>query len=148
MMLFTGVYCYAHTVEGQDTSTRIAGNDNIRNDENHEERIHLIRGVQLGGKTLSMSHLLNGRTRAPGGPPPPTSGFSILNRDRPPTMVGSSQTTTQTTRKQVRMKEEPEVSPPKREPKCSFCGEETHSYNTCPVLRQMIVEQADELTRQ
>ena len=46
------------------------------------------------------------------------------------------------------MKGEPEVSPPKREPKCSFCGEETHSYNTCPVLRQMIFKQAVELTRQ
>ena len=44
------------------------------------------------------------------------------------------------------MKEEPEVSPPKKEPKCSFCREETHSYQTCPVLRQMVLEQTNELT--
>ena len=55
---------------------------------------------------------------------------------------------THTTHKQVRIKEEPEVSPPKREPKCSFCGEEIHSYQTCQVLRQMIIEQAEELTCQ
>ena len=46
------------------------------------------------------------------------------------------------------MKEEPEVSPPKKEPKCSFCGEETHSYQTCTVLRQMVLKQANELTHQ
>ena len=56
-------------------------------------------------------------------------------------MVRPTLASTQTTRKQVRIKEEPE-----REPKCSFCGEETHSYQTCQVLRQMIIEQADELT--
>ena len=61
-------------------------------------------------------------------------------------MVRPAPATTQTARKQVCIKEEPEVSPPKREPKCSFCGEETHSYQTCPVLRQMILEQANELT--
>ena len=33
MILFTGDYCSAHTAEKQDTSTKIAGNDNIRNDE-------------------------------------------------------------------------------------------------------------------
>ena len=68
MMLFAGDYCYAHTAEGQDTSTRIAGNDNIRNDENPEGGTGPIRGVQLGGETLSMSRLLNGRTSVPGGP--------------------------------------------------------------------------------
>ena len=68
MMLFAGDHCYAHAAEGQDTSTRIAGNDNIRNDENPKEGTHPIRGVQLGGKTLSMSHLLNGRMSVPGGP--------------------------------------------------------------------------------
>ena len=44
------------------------------------------------------------------------------------------------------MKEEPETSLPKRELKCSFCRDETHSYHACSVLRQMILEQADELT--
>ena len=58
-----------------------------------------------------------------------------------PTLAG-----TQTTHKQVRIKEGPEVSPPKREPKCSFCREETHSYQACQVLKQMIIKQADELT--
>ena len=58
-----------------------------------------------------------------------------------PTLAG-----TQTTHRQVRIKEGPEVSPPKREPKCSFCGEETHSYQACQVLKQMIIKQADELT--
>ena len=61
-------------------------------------------------------------------------------------MVRPSPTTIHTARKQVHIKEEPEVSPPKGEPKCSFCGEETHSYQTCPVLRQMVLEQANELT--
>ena len=61
-------------------------------------------------------------------------------------MVRPTLASTQTTRKQVRIKEEPEVSPPKRESKCSFCGEETHSYQACQVLKQMIIEQADELT--
>ena len=46
------------------------------------------------------------------------------------------------------MKEEPEASPTKVEPECSFCGEETHSYQTCPGLRQMVREQANELTCQ
>ena len=37
MMLFTGdCYC-AHTAEKQDTSTKIAGNDNIRNSESPKE---------------------------------------------------------------------------------------------------------------
>ena len=61
-------------------------------------------------------------------------------------MVRPAPTATQTARKQVHIKEEPEVSPPRREPKCSFCGEATHSYQTCPVLRQMVLEQANELT--
>ena len=63
-------------------------------------------------------------------------------------MVRPAQTTSQTARKQVHIKEEPEVSPPRREPKCSFCGEETHSYQTCLVLRQMVLKQANELTHQ
>ena len=62
-------------------------------------------------------------------------------------MVRPTPAGTQTTHKQVRIKEEPEVSPPKREPKCSFCREETNSYQTCQMLKQMIIEQADELTR-
>ena len=70
---------------------------------------------------------------------PPASGFDILNRDQPPMMVRPTLASTQTTHKQVRIKEEPEVSPPKREPKCS--------YQTCQVLRQTIIKQADELTR-
>ena len=69
MMLFIEDYCYAHIVEEQDTSTRIAGNDNIRNDENHEEGTHPIRRVQLRGEKLSMSLLINGRMSAPGVPP-------------------------------------------------------------------------------
>ena len=44
------------------------------------------------------------------------------------------------------MKEEPEANPPKKEPECSFCREDTHSYQTCPGLRQMVLEQANELT--
>ena len=55
-------------------------------------------------------------------------------------------TITQTAHKQVHIKEEPEVSPPRREPKCSFCREETHSYQTCLVLRQVVLEQVNELT--
>ena len=62
-------------------------------------------------------------------------------------MVRPTPVSTQMTRKQVRIREEPEVSPPKREPKCSFCREETHSYQACQVLKQMIIKQADELTR-
>ena len=61
-------------------------------------------------------------------------------------MVRPAQTITQTARKQVHIKEETEVSPPRREPKCSFCGEETHSYQTCLVLRQMVLEQVNKLT--
>ena len=63
-------------------------------------------------------------------------------------MVRPTPAGTQTTCKQVHIREEPEVSPPKREPKCSFCGEEKHSYQACQVLKQMIIEQADELTCQ
>ena len=61
-------------------------------------------------------------------------------------MVRPALTATWAACKQVHIKEEPEVLPPRREPKCSFCGEETHSYQTCPVLRQMVLEQANELT--
>ena len=61
-------------------------------------------------------------------------------------MVRPALTATQTACKQVCIKEEPEVSPPRREPKCSFYREETHSYQTCPVLRQMVLEKANELT--
>ena len=67
MMLFTGDYCYAHTAEKQDTSTKIAGNDNIRNDDNTEGRKHLIKGGQVGDETLNMSHPLKGRKSIPGG---------------------------------------------------------------------------------
>ena len=66
-MLFTGDYCSAHTAEKQDTSTKIADN-NIGSNENLKGGKRPIRGVQLGGKTLSMSHLLNGRMSVPGGP--------------------------------------------------------------------------------
>ena len=62
-------------------------------------------------------------------------------------MVRSTPAGTQMTHKQVHIWEEQEVSPRKREPKCSFCREETHSYQTCQVLKQMIIKQADELTR-
>ena len=78
---------------------------------------------------------------------PPASGFDILNRDQPPMMVRPTPAGTQTTRKQVCIKEGPEVSPPKREQKCSFCREETHYYQACQVLKQMIIKLADELTR-
>ena len=67
-MLFAGDYYYAHTAEKQDTSTKIAGNDNI-NDENPERGKHLIKGGQIGDKTLNMSHPLNGRKSIPGGHP-------------------------------------------------------------------------------
>ena len=63
-------------------------------------------------------------------------------------MVRPSPAGTQTTCKQVHIKEGPEVSPPKREPKCSFCREETHPYQACQVLKQMNIEEADELMRQ
>ena len=63
-------------------------------------------------------------------------------------MVRPTPASTQTTCKQVRIKEGPEVSPPKREQKCSFCGEDTHYYQACQVLKQMIIKQADELTCQ
>ena len=56
MMLFAGDYCYAHTVEKQDTSTKIAGNNNIRNDENPEGEKHPIKRGQIGDETLNMSH--------------------------------------------------------------------------------------------
>ena len=66
-MLFTGDYCAARTAEKQDTSTKIAGNDNIGSHENLKGEKRPIRGVQLGGKTLSTSHLLSGRTSVTGG---------------------------------------------------------------------------------
>ena len=65
-MLFAGDYCYAHTAEKQDTSTKIAGNDNIRNDKNTKGRKHPIKGGQAGDETLNMSHPLNGRMSIPG----------------------------------------------------------------------------------
>ena len=68
-MLFTGDYYYAHTAEKQDTSTKIAGNDNIRNDQNPEGGKHPIKGGQIGDETLNMSHSLNGRKSIPGGHP-------------------------------------------------------------------------------
>ena len=61
-------------------------------------------------------------------------------------MVRPTPAGTQTTCKQVHIKKVLEVSPLKREPKCSFCGEETHSYQAFQGLKQMIIEQADELT--
>ena len=68
-MLFTRGYCYAHTAEKQDTSTRIAGNDNIRKDESLKGGTHLIRKDQIGDGTLSTSHPLSGRTSIPDGCP-------------------------------------------------------------------------------
>ena len=65
-----------------------------------------------------MNHLLSRKKSIPGGTP----CFDILNRDQPPTMVRPTLANTQMTHKQVHIREEPEVSPPKREPKCSFCG--------------------------
>ena len=41
-MLFAGECYCACTVEKQDTSTRIAGNDNIRNCKSPEEGTHAI----------------------------------------------------------------------------------------------------------
>ena len=67
MMLFTGDYCYAHTAEKQDTSTKIAGNNNIRSNENPEGEKHPIKRGQIGDKTLNMSHPLNRRKSIPGG---------------------------------------------------------------------------------
>ena len=67
-MLFAGDYCSARTAEKPDTSTKIAGNDNIGSNENLKGEKCPIRGVQLGGETLSMSHLLSGRMSVSGGP--------------------------------------------------------------------------------
>ena len=61
-------------------------------------------------------------------------------------MVKPTPASTQMIQKQVRIKEELEVSPPKRELKCSFCREGTHSYQTCQVFKQMVIKQAEELT--
>ena len=66
-MLFAGDYCYAHTAERQDTSTKIAGNDNIRNDENPKGEKHPIKRGLIGDETLNTSHPLNGRKSIPGG---------------------------------------------------------------------------------
>ena len=146
-MLSTGDYCSACTAEKPDTSTKIAGNDNIGNHEDLKGEKCPIRGVQLGGQDIEYEPSPQWEDECPRWTPP-TSGYSILNRDRPPTIVRLAQVTTQATHKQVHMKEEPEVSPPKKEPKCSFCGAETHSYQTCPGLRQMVLKQTNELTRQ
>ena len=67
-MLFAGDYWNAHTAEKQDTSTKIAGSDNIRNDENPRGK-HPIKGGQIGDETLNMSCPLNGRKSNPGGHP-------------------------------------------------------------------------------
>ena len=69
MMLFAGDCCYAHTAEKQDTSTRIAGNDNIRNGESPDGGTHPIKGGQIGDETLNMSHPLSGKKSIPGGHP-------------------------------------------------------------------------------
>ena len=61
MMLFTG------EAEKQDTSTKIAGNNNIRNDENPEGEKHPIKRGQIGDETSNTSHPLNGRKSIPGG---------------------------------------------------------------------------------
>ena len=63
-------------------------------------------------------------------------------------MVRPTPASTQMIQKQVNIKEEPEISPPKRDLKCSFCGEEKHCYQACQVLKQMVIEQAEELTCQ
>ena len=68
-MLFIGDYCYAHTAEKQDTSTKIAGNGNIGSDENPEGGKHPIKGGQIGDGTLNMSHPLNRRKSIPDGHP-------------------------------------------------------------------------------
>ena len=65
-MLFAGDYCYAHTAEKQDTSTKIAGNDNIRNGESPKGGTHPIKRGQIGDKTLNMSHPLSERKSIPG----------------------------------------------------------------------------------
>ena len=67
-MLFAGDYCSARTAEKQDTSTKTAGNDSTGSHKNLEGEKCPIGGVQLGGETLSMSHLLSRRTSVPGGP--------------------------------------------------------------------------------
>ena len=75
-MLFTGDYCYAHTVEKQDTSPKIAGNGNIGSDENPEGGKHPIKGGQIGDRTLNMSHPFNGRKSIP-------DGHSLLRASTP-----------------------------------------------------------------
>ena len=79
---------------------------------------------------------------------PPSTGFDILNRDCSPMLVVPTSTRTQTACKQVHIKEEPEVPTPREEMRCCFCGEATHTYQTCLVLRQMVREQAEELASQ
>ena len=68
MMLLAGDYCSACTAEKQDTSTKTASNDSTGSHKNLKGEKHPIGGVQLGGKTLSMSHILSGRMSVPGGP--------------------------------------------------------------------------------
>ena len=103
----------------QDTSTKIAGNDNIRNDENPEGGKHPIKGGQIGDETLNTSHPLNGRKSIPRWTPP-TLGFDILNRNRPPMMVRPAPTVTQTAHKQVHIKEEPRSITTKERAKMFF----------------------------
>ena len=68
-MLFAGdCYC-AHTAEKQDTSTRIAGNNNIRNGESPEEGTHPIWEGHIGDEALNMNHPLSRKKSIPSGHP-------------------------------------------------------------------------------
>ena len=69
MMLFAeNCYC-AHTAEKRDRSTRIAGNDNIRNHESLEEGTYPIQRGNIGDEALNMKHPLRGKKSIPSGCP-------------------------------------------------------------------------------
>ena len=68
-LLFAGdCYC-ARTVEKQDTSTRIAGNNNIRNCKSPKEGTHPILGGHIGDEALNMNHPLSEKKSIPSGHP-------------------------------------------------------------------------------
>ena len=68
-MLFAGSCYCARTVEKQDTSTRIAGNDDTRNHKSPKERTHPVQGGHIEDKALNMNHPLSGKKSIPSGHP-------------------------------------------------------------------------------
>ena len=69
MTLFAGSCYCAHTAEKWDTSTMTAGNDNTRNHESPEERVHPVQGGHIEDEALNMNHPLSGRKSIPSGHP-------------------------------------------------------------------------------